>query len=74
MFSVLSRRRRDYDVAVGQRYRKREAPRIVWQVESLFDGTDGVAYAAMFRIDDPTMRKTVARALLERGGQYQRVG
>ena len=73
MFGTLSKRKKSAEVAVGQRYRKRDAPRIVWEVDSVFDGVDGVPYAAMFRVDDPTMRKTVARTSLEKGAQYQRV-
>lgn len=73
MFAPLSKARRDTDIAAGQRFRKCDAPRVVWQVDSLFDGVDGVPYAAIFRIDDPSMRKTVARASLERGGQYERI-
>jgi len=73
MFAANSKRRKDAQIAVGQRFRKRDAPRIVWEVESLFEGVDGVAYAAIFRIDDPSMRKTVARAALEKGHQYERL-
>ena len=72
MLSSL-KRKRDSDVEVGQRYRKRDAPLIVWEVTSVFIGTDGMPYAAIVRADDHTMRKTVASAALERGTQYQRI-
>lgn len=70
---MLSTRKRDSEVAVGQRYRKSDAPLIVWEVVSLFTGTDGMPYAGIVRADDRTMRKTVAAAALERGPQYQRI-
>jgi len=73
MFSALARGRRSNGVAVGQRYRKRDAPRVVWEVSALFRGTDGVPYARMFRVDDPSMLKTVAQAMLERSLHYTAV-
>lgn len=72
MLSAL-RRKRDSEVAVGQQYRKSDALLIVWEVTSVFVGTDGMPYAAIVRLDDHTMRKTVACAALERGTQYQRI-
>jgi hypothetical protein len=42
-------------------------------VVSLFVGTDGMPYAGIVRVDDHTMRKTVASGALERGPQYQRI-
>jgi hypothetical protein len=72
MLSAL-RRKRDSEVAVGQQYRKSDALLIVWEVTSVFVGTDGMPYAAIVRVDDHTMRKTVASAALERGTQYQRI-
>lgn len=73
MLSALIRRKRDSEVAVGQRYRKRDAQLIVWEVVSVFVGTDGMPYAGIVRVDDRTMRKTVAVAALAGGTQYQRV-
>jgi hypothetical protein len=70
MFSALTKRKRQSKVSVGQRYQKRDAPLVVWEVISLFRGTDGMPYAAMLRVDDPTMQKTVAQAILERGLHY----
>ncbi len=72
MLSSL-KRKRDAEIAVGQRYRKRDAQLIVWEVTTLFVGTDGMPYAGIVRVDDHTMRKTVASAALERGPQYQRI-
>src|SRR5215472_655760 len=73
MFSVLRRRRRTPEISVGARYCRRDAPNIVWEVYSLFTGIDGMPYAGIFFVSDPTRRKTVSRAVLEHDGQYARV-
>ena len=73
MFSVLRRRRRAPEISVGARYCRRDASNIVWEVYSLFTGTDGMPYAGIFCISDPTRRKTVSRSVLEHDGQYVRV-
>jgi hypothetical protein len=67
---ALTRRGRPGKAAIGQRYRKRDAPLAVWEVSALFTGTDGVPYARLFRFDVPSMLKTVARATLESGLYY----
>jgi hypothetical protein len=72
MFSVL-RRRRSPEIAVGARYSRRDAPTIVWEVYSLFLGTDGLPYAGIFCLSDTTRRKTVSQSVLEHDGQYVRV-
>lgn len=73
MFSVLRRRRRVAEISVGARYCRRDAPHIVWEVYSLFVGTDGMPYAGIFYTLDPTRRKTVSQSVLEHDGQYARV-
>jgi hypothetical protein len=73
MFSVLRRRRRTNEISVGARYCRRDAPHIVWEVYSLFVGTDGMPYAGIFCISDQTRRKTVSQSVLEHDGQYTRV-
>jgi len=73
MFSVLRRRRRTPEIAVGARYFRRDAPTIIWEVYSLFVGTDGMPYAGIFCTSDATRRKTVSQAVLEHDGQYARV-
>ena len=73
MFSVLRRRRRAPEIAVGARYFRRDTPNIVWEVYSLFIGTDGMAYAGIFCTSDTTRRKTVSQSVLEHDGQYARV-
>jgi hypothetical protein len=39
----------------------------------LFVGIDGMSYAGIFCLSDPTRRKTVSRAVLEQEGQYVRI-
>jgi hypothetical protein len=73
MFSVLRRRRRAPEIAVGARYFRRDAPMIIWEVYSLFVGTDGMAYAGIFCTSDATRRKTVSQSVLEHDGPYLRV-
>lgn len=73
MFAALRNRGKNVDVTIGQRFRKADAPLIVWEVASMFDGTDGVPYAGIICIADPSQRKTVAQEALVRGLQYQRL-
>src|SRR3546814_9263599 len=49
MLSAL-RRKRDSEVAVGQQYRKSDALLIVWEVKSVFVGTEGMPYAVIVQI------------------------
>jgi hypothetical protein len=65
-------RRRQQPVTIGQRYREAQ-PRAFgragqeWIVETLFTGTDGIAYAALVRASDPPERKTLSlTALVDR--------
>jgi len=58
---------------VGARYCRRDTPNLVWEVYSLFTGTDGMSYAGIFFVSDPTRRKTVSRSVLEHDGQYARI-
>ena len=48
MFSVLRRRRRAAEISVGARYCRRDTPNLIWEVYSLFTGTDGMSYAGIF--------------------------
>ena len=73
MFSVLRRRRRTAEISIGARYCRRDAPHIVWEVYSLFVGTDGMSYAGIFSTSDATRRKTVSQSVLEHDGQYTRI-
>ncbi len=73
LFAALTGRKSQPEVAVGHRFKKRDAPWVVWEVSLLTTGTDGMAYAQMVRADDRTMRKTVSRAVLENGVEYVRI-
>jgi len=73
MFSVLRRRRRAAEISVGARYCRRDTPNLIWEVYSLFTGTDGMSYAGIFFVSDPTRRKTVSRSVLEHDLQYARI-
>jgi hypothetical protein len=61
------------EIVVGQRYGKQGAPWVVWEVASLFEGSDGMEYVQLVRVDDRTMRKTVSRAAVEHGSDFVRV-
>jgi hypothetical protein len=65
-------RNREEVVAVGERYRKIDAPLIVWEVMQTFRGPDGVPYALLVSVGDRSQRKTVAQDALRRGSQYKR--
>lgn len=71
MLNGIRSKSRDQSVAVGQRYRKSDAPLIVWEVAQTFNGSDGVSYAALICMHDRSHRKTVAVEALRRGQQYQ---
>lgn len=73
LFGRWASQRVQPEVSVGQRYQKRDAAWVVWEVSMLTTGTDGVAYAQLVRVDDRTMRKTVSRSTIERGIEYVRV-
>ncbi|MBX7146202.1 MAG: hypothetical protein K1X44_02710 [Alphaproteobacteria bacterium] len=71
MFNFLWRNRRNAnEIAIGQKYRRRDVPLVVWEVSSIFTGTDGIAYVSVFRTDDATMRKTLAKSALENTENY----
>jgi len=73
IFSSLQRRRPAGEVTVGNRYYRRETPGIVWEVQSLFTGKDGVAYAGLFCTSDPTLRKTLSQSALQQDGRNVQV-
>jgi len=62
--------RRKRDVSIGQRYFKSDATGIVWEVVNLLQGKDGLPYAQLARVDDTTMRKSVAVNELLQSSQY----
>jgi hypothetical protein len=73
IFSSLQRRRPAGEVTVGSRFYRRESPSIVWEVQSLFVGKDGVRYAGLFCTADPTLRKTLSQEALRQDGRNVQV-
>jgi hypothetical protein len=73
IIDILMGRRKRAAVAIGQRYKKRDAPWPVWEIALLTTGTDGTSYVQITRVDDRTIRKTVARSTLESGIEYIRI-
>jgi len=70
---VLGRRKRESGVSPGIRYRRRDAPYMVWEVIAAHAGTDGKPYVVLVNLSDPTWRKTLSLAELESGSQYIRL-
>ncbi len=73
IFSALRRRRPATAVSVGARYYRRESPNIIWEVQSLFTGKDGMLYAGLFCVSDSTLRKTLSQSALEHDARNARV-
>jgi hypothetical protein len=73
IFSSLRQRRPAGEVAVGARYFRRDAPSIIWEVQSLFVGKDGIRYAGLFCISDPTLRKTLSQSALQHDARNARL-
>jgi hypothetical protein len=72
LFGILPGRRAGSDIAVGHKFKKRDAPWVIWEVSLLKTGPDGTAYAQLMGVGDHTLRKTVSRATLESGIEYVR--
>ena len=67
-----------YPVAVGQRYQDAQQrnfgrPGLEWVVQDLITGTDGLAYARLACVSDPTKRKTLSSAVLGDRHRFQRL-
>ena len=73
IFNSLRRRRPATEVSVGARYYRRDTPNIVWEVQSLFIGKDGMHYAGLFCVNDPTLRKTLSQSALQYDGRNARI-
>jgi hypothetical protein len=69
----MPRKRNRQEIAVGARYRYRDAPNVIWEVIALYAGVDGKQHAILSNIADPTSRKTILEIELERSGHYDRV-
>ncbi|MGB8843865.1 MAG: hypothetical protein WCC64_22670 [Aliidongia sp.] len=44
---------------------------LVWTVSRRFEGADNVSYVVLQRMDDPTIRKTLAASVLDDRKRYQ---
>ena len=69
----LTGRGADDEIMIGQRYRKQGVALVIWEVATLFEGTDGMDYVQLVRVDDRTMRKTVSCDAVEHGTDFIRV-
>ena len=69
---MLGQRNR-HGIAVGVRYRHRDAPNATWEVIALYVGVDGKQHAVLSNISDLTWRKTISVIELEQSGHYEGV-
>jgi hypothetical protein len=69
----MLRQRNRHGVAVGVRYRHRDAPNATWEVIALYVGVDGKQHAVLSNISDLTWRKTISVIELEQSGHYAQV-
>jgi hypothetical protein len=73
IFAILRRRHQVPEISVGARYFRRDAPNIIWEVLSLYEGVDGLRHAILYDVAHPTLRKTLSQITLETSGQYTRL-
>jgi len=69
----MPRQRSRQGIAVGARYRHRDAPNVTWEVIALYVGVDGKQHAVLSNISDLTWRKTISVIELEQSGHYAQV-
>ena len=69
----MPRQRSRQGIAVGTRYRHRDAPNATWEVIALYVGVDGKQHAVLSNISDLTWRKTISVIELEQSGNYEGV-
>jgi hypothetical protein len=69
----MLRQRNRQGIAVGVRYRHRDAPNATWEVIALYVGVDLKQYAVLSNISDLTWRKTISVIELEQSGHFARV-
>ena len=70
---MTPRIRRGPDIAIGVRYRRRESKSAVWEVYGVLDVKVGPPHVMLFKVSDPTQRKTLSEFTLERSGSYYRL-
>lgn len=59
-------------VRPGERFRQRDAPGLVWRVETVFEDALGHGHALIAQVDDPVSQKTVAVKALSDSRYFQR--
>ena len=69
----MLRQRNRHRIAVGVRYRHRDAPNATWEVIALYVGVDGKQHAVLSNISDLTWCKTISVIELEQSGHYAQV-
>ena len=69
----MPRQRSHQGIAVGARYRHRDAPNVTWEVIALYVGVDRKQHAVLSNISDLTWRKTISVIELEQSGNYEGV-
>ena len=69
----MPRQRSRQGIAVGTRYRHRDAPNLTWEVIALYIGVDQKRHAVLSNISDPTWLKTISVIELEQSGDYEGV-
>ncbi|HKF59908.1 MAG TPA: hypothetical protein VKB42_01015 [Dongiaceae bacterium] len=70
---MLGRRKKEVEVSPGTRYRRRDAPYMVWEVVTAYASVDAKMYVVLSNVSDPTWRKTLSLIELEGSGQYIRL-
>ena len=70
---MLGRRNKEVGVSRGTRYRRRDAPYMVWEVVTVYRSVDAKTYVVLSNVSDPTWRKTLSLIELESRGQYIRL-
>jgi hypothetical protein len=70
---VLLHGKQHPNISIGTRYRRRDAPYIVWEVIAQYAGVDGLRYIVLRNLSDRTWQKTLSQIELDRGDRYTRV-
>ena len=69
----MGRRRRGLAVSIGTRYRSRQAGSSVWEVYGFLDLEVGLRHVMLFKVLNPTERKTLSEFTLEQSGMFYRL-
>ena len=68
-----------FDLELGQRYRNARSSafgtplQIIWVLEDVWNGADGITYARLMKHGDATEKKTVSTAVLQDRRQFVRL-